>query len=235
MSVYLRTVLSSGVIAALLASSATAAPPFFKDQNRSYGNSVAGSLCNGIENGTLCRDLSAWENYDVKGTYEYTEAAISNSRYQYDPSDGSWSNSYRYLSCPIDRNALRVNPNQVTLEAVLDPNALGCYSYGYIESWDPINEYQFAPFPFPGPMSVAGDWKDPFNYGESNSVQQNSYYDGSSAITTRTVDHCKYSWGDAMQAGGFSINERSYAFEGPYGPVGSSYNLSSCNTNSKQQ
>jgi hypothetical protein len=235
MSVYLRTVLSSGVIAALLAASANAAPPFFKDQNRSYGNWVAGALCTEIVNGTFCRDLSAWENYDVKGTYEYTEAAISNSRYQYDPSDGSWSNSYRYLSCPIDRNALRANPSQATLEAVLDPNSLGCYSYGYIESWDPVNEYQFVPFSYPGPMSVTGDWKDPFNYGESNSVQQNSNYDGGSGIATKTVDHCKYSWGDAMQTGGFSINERSYAFEGPNGPVWSSYNLSSCNTNSKQQ
>jgi hypothetical protein len=235
MSIYFRTALSSGVIVVLLASSASAAPPFFKEQNRSYGNSAAGALCTEIENGTFCRDLSAWENYDVKGTYEYSEAAISSSRNQYDPSDGSWRNSYRYLSCTIDRNALRANPNQVTLEAVLDPNALGCYSYGYIESWDPINGYQFAPFSYPGPMSVAGEWEDPFNYGESNSVQHNSYYDGLSAVATKTVDHCKYSWGDAMKTGGFSINERSYAFEGPYGPVWSFYNISSCNTNTKQQ
>lgn len=235
MSLYLRTALSGALVAALLGTSAAAAPPVFKEQNRIYGNSVHGSLCNAIENGTFCRDLSAWENYDVKGTYEYTEAAISNSRYTYDPSDESWSNTYRYLSCPIDRKALSANPNRVTLEAVLDPSAPGCYSYGYIESWDPINGYQFEPFSYPGPMTVSGEWLDPFNYGESSSNQRNSYYDGWSGVTTKTVDNCKYSWGDAMQAGGFSINQRSYAFEGPYGPAWSNYYLSSCNSNTNQR
>jgi hypothetical protein len=235
MSLCLRTVWSGGVIAVLLTTSATAAPPVFKEQSRTYGNSVYAGSCNEIENGMFCRDMSASENYDVKGTYQYTEATISSSRNEYDPGDGSFRNGYRYLSCPIDQRALSANPNHVTLEAILDPNAAGCYSWGYVESWDPINGYQYDSWSYPGPMNIAGEWLDPFNYGESMSNQRNSYYDGWSGVTTNTIDHCKYSWGDMMRAGGFSINQRSFAFEGPGGPSWSFYSLSSCNSNNKQQ
>lgn len=233
MSLSLRTVWTGGVIAALLATSAMAAPPAFKEQSRIYGNWVTGSSCNQIENGTFCRDVSAWENYDVKGAFEYTEASINTYRYQYDPNDGSYTFGYRFLSCPVDRKAISANSNRVTLEAVLDPNSPGCYAYGYIESWDPINDYRFEPWSYPGLMNIAGEWLDPFNYGESISNQKNSYHDGWSGTITNTVGQCKYKWGEFMRAGGFSINQRSFAFEGPGGPAWSYYSLSSCNSNSK--
>lgn len=235
MSLCLRSVWAGGVIAALLATTATAAPPVFKEQNRIYGNSVYASSCNQIENGTICRDVSAWENYDVKGTYEYTEASISNSRNQYNPDDGSYANGYRYLSCLTSQKAISAKPNSAALEAVLDPSAPECYSYGYMESWDPINGYQFEPWSYAVPMIIAGEWLDPFNYGESKSNQKNSYYDGWSGVTTNTVEHCKNSWGDAMRAGGFSINTRSWAFEGPDGPAWGFFGLSTCNSNNAQQ
>ena len=235
MSLCLRTIWTGGVIAAFLATAATAAPPVFKEQNRTYGNSVNASSCNDIENGNICRNVWASENYDVKGMYEYTEASIDSSRYQYNPDDGSYSYGYRHLSCPISQKAISATQKGATLEVVLDPSAPECYSYGYMESCDPVNGCQYDSWLYSVPMAISGEWFDPFNYGESISNQKNSNFDGWSEVTTNTNEHCKYSWGDAMRAGGFSINARSWAFEGPYGPAWGGFNLSSCNSNNKQQ
>ena len=235
MSLSLRAVWIGGLFATFLITTASAAPPAFKEQNRIYGNSVGAGSCNEIENGNICRDVSAWENYDVKGMYDSTEASISSNRNQYNPEDGSYSYGYRYLSCPITRNAIVANPNGATLEAVLDPSAPECFSYGYMESWDPINGYQSGPWLYGVPMVISGQWLDPFNYGESMSNQRNSYFDGWSGVITNTVEHCKNSWADAMRAGGFSINARSWAFDGPDGPAWGNFSLSSCNLNNSQR
>ena len=230
-----RRAWAGGVVAALLAASATAAPPVYKQQNRIYGNSAYGASCTDIFNGSFCRDVVAYENYDVKGTFEYTEVAISNSRNVYDPTDGSYSFGYRYLSCPVDRQALSADKDAVSLEAMLDPSAPGCNSGGYIESWDPVNGPQYQEWVFPVVMHVTGEWLDPFYYYESLSNQKNTYYDGWSGTTTKNVEHCRYLSGDWMRAGGFSINARSWAFEGPDGPAWSGFSLSSCNSNNKQR
>jgi len=126
MSLCLKTAWVGGVIAALLVTTTSAAPPIFKEQNRNYGNSVYASSCNEIANGTICRDVSVWEIYDVKGTYEFTEAWLSSYRSQYNPEDGSSSFGYRYLTCPVGKKAITATPNSATLEAVLDPGAFGC-------------------------------------------------------------------------------------------------------------
>jgi len=235
MSLCLRTVWAGGVIVALLATTATAAPPVFNEQNRKYGNSVSASSCTEINNGIICRDVSAWENYDVKGTYEFTEASISSFRSQYNPEDGSSSYGSRYLICPISRKAISANPNSAMLEAVLDPGAPECDSYGYMESCDPIDGCRYESWTYAVPMVITGEWLDPFDYSESISNQKTVSYNGWSGVTTNTVDHCKYTWGVAMRAGGFSINARSWAFEGPDGPASGSFSLSSCNSNNTQR
>lgn len=235
MSLCLRTVWLGGAIAALLATTAMAAPPIFRDQGRVYGNSVSASSCNGIENGTICRDVTAWENYDVKGTYQFTEASISSYRSQYNPEDGSSSFGFRYLTCPTSQQAISAKPKGATLEAVLDPSAPGCESYGYMETCDPVNGCQYDSWVYSVPMHIAGEWLDPFNYSESISNQKSSGFEGWSGITTNSVTQCKNLWGDAMSAGGFSVNARSWTFEGPYGPAWGSFSLSSCNTNNTQR
>jgi len=235
MNRYIQRIRIGGVVAALLAINATAAPPIFNEQNRSYGNSVSAGICYDILNGYICRDLYAWENYDVKGSYQFTEARISISRYRSDPADGSWSNSWRYLSCPIDKQALVANPNGVTLETTLDPAGAGCYSHDYIETCDPTNGCQTEPWPFPGPMDVAGEWADPFSYGQSKIIQNGTNYDGWSDSTSKYAQHCEQRWGDAMQSGGFSEGIRSFQFTGPGGPAWSNYSLSSCNNHNMQQ
>jgi len=235
MWIYLRRVWAGGFIVGVFAISALAAPPAVNYQGRMYGNWLGGSLCTDIVNGTFCRDMSAVENYDVKGTYEYTDASISNSRNQYDPNDGSWSNGWRYLSCPVDKKAISAHGDGATFEATLDPEAPGCYSYGSIESWDPINGYQYESWVFPGPMHVVGKWVDPFNHGQATMNTKEKSYDGWTDTSIKYDRHCTQKWGELMRDGGFSINNRSYAFEGPEGPAMSYYSLISCNTHSMQR
>jgi len=238
MSRWLRNLCGGAVVAApftLVTLAALAEPPIGHGQNRSYGNSVSAGICLDIENGFTCRDLMAWENYDVKGSYQYTEASISLYQRRDDPNDGSWSNGYRYLSCPVDEKALSTHPNGVSLVANLDPEGPGCYSYGYLESWDPVNEYQFVPWPWPVPRDISGEWTDPFRYGQSAINQKDTIYDGGTDTTSTVARHCNYSWGDMMRSGGFTIGIRSFAFEGPEGPAYSNYSISSCNDRDMQR
>ena len=223
-------------ISAFVTISATAAPPIFNNHNRSYGNWVDGGSCTDIPNGYRCRSIQVWENYDVKGTFQYTEASFSAWRYEYDPSDGSWEEAWRTLNCPVDQKAISAHPSRVTFEATLDPDQLGCYQWGERHTWDPVNGDQWFPFAFdPGPRAIAGEWIDPFSFGTSMWNQKDSYHDGWSGATSTAIYQCQGKWGDMMTRGGFSINNRFYAFEGPDGPTWSSYNVSSCNDHSVQR
>jgi len=224
-----------GALLTLLAMSALGEPPFLHDQNRSYGNSVGAGICLDIENGTSCRDINVWENYDIRGTYVSTAAIISLSQYQYNPDDGSWLSGWRYVSCPIDQHSMSTRPNGASLDTItLDPAGVGCETYGFLDTWDPINGYQSVPWPFPGPRSIAGEWAAPFSYGKSISNQRNTNYDGWSGITTNNAQQCTYSWGESMTSGGFTFGLRSFAFEGPEGAAWSAYAVNSCNNHDTQ-
>lgn len=230
-----RTLWIYGLIVGFMAISASAAPPTSKYHNRFYGNWVEGGSCNSLEDGYRCRSIQVWENYDVKGTFEYTEASFTFWMYSFDSSDESWEEGWRTLTCPVSQEAISAHPNRVTFEASLDPEAPGCYQWGQLHTWDPINGDQWFPYTFaPGSREIAGEWMDPFSYGSSTSNQKDSYYDGWSGSTGKAVHHCQGNWGDTMTRGGFSVNTRFYAFEGPDGPTWSSYNLSNCNENAVQ-
>lgn len=230
-----------GVLAAFLAIAASADPPMFKMVNRSYGNSVDAGSCTYLDNAYRCRAIQAWENYDVKGTFEYTEASFQTWSYEYDPSDGSYEERWRVLTCPVDEKSISAHPNRVTTEVALDTEAPGCYQWGELHSWDPINGDQWFPYAFaPGIRVIAGEWLDPFSYGSSMWNQNDTYYDGSSGMTSQGVHHCKGKWGDMMTHGGFSTTGPSgrtsfYEFDGPDGAAWSSYNVSSCNDNEVQR
>jgi hypothetical protein len=139
------------------------------------------------------------------------------------------------VSCPVDQKAITAHPNGVTLEVILDPEAPGCESYGYLESWDPVDGYQFEPWPFPAAMEIAGQWLDPFSYGQWTINQKGTTYDGWSGTTATSAMHCNQRWGDMMRSGGFSINNRSWAFEGPEGPAWSNFSTNSCNNRDMQR
>ena len=226
----------SGFIAAFLAISATAGPPVFSDHNRTYGNSVGAGKCDPLPNGHRCRDLHAWENYDVKGEYQYTEVAIG-FNFHRDFSDGSWVDGYRYLVCPVDQKAISVLPNRVSLEATLDPAAPGCYSDGQRVTWDPdpLIGYQFFPYGYSEPREVVGEWLDPMSYSKSISNRRDRFHDGWSDTTSTVVRNCKESFGDLMQDGGFSLGPQFHPFEGSEGPAWSFFQIMTCNENNMQR
>ena len=235
-----RTRWICGAIAIFLALAASAGPPMFKQNNRSYGSWVDGGSCTNLENGYRCRAIQAWENYDLKGAYEYTEASFHTWSYQHDPSDDSYEESWRVLSCPVDGKSIAAHRNRVTIDVTLDTEDPACYHYGERHTWDRVNGDQWFPLSFsPGVRAFEGEWMDPFNHGTSNWQQHDTSFDGWSGTTTRSVHHCMGRWGDMMTRGGFYItgvsgNVRFYEFTGPDGPAWGSFNVSSCNDKDRQ-
>ena len=229
-----------GAIAAFLAIAASANPPMYKFNNRTYGNSMGAGGCSDFEGGYRCREIHVWENYDVKGTFEYTEAHYQTEGHQWDPIDGSYENRWRYVTCPVDDKSIAANPGHVTIDVVLDTEGPGCYQWGYREGWNPSDGYYWEPYGFWGTWVFAGEWLDPFNYGSSMSNVNDKFYDGWSDTKFSGVHHCKSSWGDLMTRGGFSRTAPSgrtffHPFEGPEGPTWSYYNVSSCNDKELQK
>lgn len=235
-----RTLWVCGALAGLMAISASAQPPTYANHNRTYGNWVDGGHCMDIEGGFRCRSVQVSENYDVKGTYEYTEASYSFWVYRYDPADGSFRDGWRTLTCPVDQKSISAHPNRVTIDVSVDRDGLGCYQWGYLYTWDPVNGYQWSPWEFgPGTIEIEGEWIDPFSFGSAISNHNDKFYDGWSDTTHNTVNHCKMNWGDMMTRGGFATTSeqfgtRFWAFEGPDGPSWSFYHVSSCNDNQSQ-
>lgn len=230
-----------GVLAAFMAVAASADPPTHKFNNRTYGNSVDGGSCAYLDNRYLCRAIHVWENYDVKGTFEYTEASFETWRYSEDPSDGSWEYAWRVLTCPVDEKSISAHPNRVTIDVLLDTEGPGCSEWGERFGWNPGDGDYWFPFTFsPGIRIISGDWLDPFSYGSSMWNVKDKFYDGWSGMTFNGLHHCKSTWGDMMTRGGFTTISpsgatRSYEFDGPNGPAWGSYNVSSCNDNEIQQ
>ena len=230
-----------GVTAALLAFAANADPPAFKHNNRTYGNFVDGGSCTDLENRQFCRSIHVWENYDVKGTFEFTEASLVTWSFRYDPGDESYERTWRVLSCPVDQSSIDAHRNRVTVDVTLDTDGPGCYQWGERHTWDPIHGDQWFPYFYQtGTYAFEGEWMAPFNHGSSKWQQHNTHYDGWSDTTNRNVSHCQSRWGEFMTRGGFTTTSysgwvRTYNFEGPDGSAWSAYNVSSCNDKNVQK
>jgi len=229
-----------GVIVAFIAVAASADPPTYKFNHRSYGNLVGAGSCTDFDGGYRCRSIHVWENYDVKGTYEYTEATYHTERHEYDPNDESYEHRWRVITCPVDEKSIAALPNRVTIDIVVGSEVLGCYQDGYLYGWDPdIGYYSDEDYGFWGLWAIEGEWLDPFSYGSSMWNQNDKFFDGWSDTAGHAVHHCKSRWGDLMKSGGFSATNPSgrtffYEFDGPLGSAWSFYNVSSCNDNEVQ-
>lgn len=233
-----------GAIVAFLAVAASADPPMYKFNNRTYGNSVGADGCHYFDGGYRCRGVHVSENYDVKGTFENVEAFYFNERHLYDPSDESYDHRWRYIVCPVDEKSITVRPDHVKIDFVLDSDQPGCYQEGYLYGWNPTDGYYSAPYGFTDLWAIEGEWRDPFSYGSSmwNGHYKNYQYDGWSGTdwTDHGVNHCQSRWGDIMTSGGWSVSTPSgrtffYEFDGPYGPWWSHYNIFSCNDKNMQK
>jgi len=221
-----------GAIAAFMALPVSATPPLSNVQSREYINGVDANGCWDIPGGQRCINVTAWENYDVKGTFQYTEAAINTSFYRLND-DGSWVQSSRYLGCPVDPNAISVLPHGASLEVTLDPAMPGCYSDGQRLTCDAEGNCNVEPWGFPGVVEISGDWIDPMNYASSAYLFRNSFHDGWTNTSGTVVQQCREDHGDAMQDGGFYLNNVFYAFAGLAGPFNSAFHTMRCNAMEK--
>ena len=235
MSLRVRLAWATGVIAVLVSISATAEPPFFKDNNRIYGHWVVASRCENIENGFRCLDINGSENYDVKGNYRSTEVAQGFYFYRSNPIDGSWREGWRYLSCAVSKDAILANPNRVTLEATLDPGAPECWMDGYRAICDPVTGCQYSPWGFPGPREITGEWKKPVIHGSSVMNIKDSFHDDSANYTNTFIQHCNRTWGERMNDGGFSVNDQVFPFSADDWSLWNAFDIMRCNDKYKAQ
>ena len=229
-----------GAIVAFIAIAASANPPMYKFNSRSYGNLAAAGGCSDFDGGYRCRNVQVWENYDVKGTYEYTEVFYQNERYWWDPDSDAYDHRWRYIVCPVDQKSIAALPKRVTIDIVINPEDPGCYQDGWHYGYDPDTGYYSEPFGFTGIWAIEGEWMKPFSYGSSVWNEKSKSYDGWSETTFHGVHHCNSRWGELMTSGGWSVstpNGRTffYGFEGPYGPMWSYFNVSSCNDKDMQK
>ena len=214
--------------------------PVFKDHNRTYGSWAGGGHCQYLANLIRCWDIQAQEHYDVHGTFEYVEVGVQNYFHRYYPATGNWTENLRFLSCPVDQSAISAHPNRVTIDATLDANSPGCYSYGNRTTYDAANdEYQHSPYEFYGLTAISGEWTDPLTTGKAVTNRWDKHYDPFSGTTNETTQHCNENWGDMMGKGGFSVSgeapfsQTSHLFEG-YDPSGwSNFNVVRCNDGNK--
>jgi len=204
--------------------------PFFRDQNRTYGNDVGASACLRFPDLNLdrCADLYAYENYDVKGTFQNTELWINYSFHRVYP-DGSSAYAWRWMSCQTGLDTIKALPNRVNLVAMLDPNAPECFTDGFREDCDPSNNCEMSWWGYTVPTEVTGEWIDPLNTSKAVVNQTYESYDPWSETFYKTVTHCNERGGDHMTSGGFAIGVREFPFEGLDTDGWNFYWVRSCN------
>lgn len=228
-----------GVVAlSLLAMSAMAAPPFFSNNSRNFGNEVNANVCTYNPDIQLerCADLYGQEYYDVKGTYQFTGIGMFYSFHR-DYADGSSRNGMRSTFCMVGLEAIKAKPNLVTLEAVLDANSPECESWGMVEDCDPWGQCISGPWEVTEVAVVTGEWIDPTNTSKAVINRTDEFFDPWSETTQRFVTHCNEDWGELMAEGGFTIDfggrVRDFPFEGYDTQGWSNVWLRSCNENFK--
>ena len=202
--------------------------PHFKTHSRTYGNDVGANVCVEFSNVQRCADLFASENYDVQGTYRYTDLWINYWFYRAYP-EGGWRQGWRWMSCQVGMDAIKAHQNGVTFAAVLDPNGPECFSEGFREDCDAEFNCEVIPWPYVDPTEVTGEWMEPLNTIKNVVNQTFESFDPWSGASSRTMSHCIERGGELMNQGGFWIGNREFVFEGQGTPGWSHYWLRSCN------
>lgn len=200
----------------------------FRNQSRTYGNDVGANVCAYFPNRERCADFYASENYDVKGTFQYTDLWINYGFYRTKP-EGGWRYGWRWMSCQVGSDVIKAQQNGARLTAMLDPNGPECFSDGFLEDCDESGNCEGSWWGYSEPTEVTGEWIDPLNTSKAVVNQTSNNYDPMSDTFFRTVTHCNESGGDLMTRGGLSIGDRSFAFEGIDTQGWSYYWLRRCN------
>jgi hypothetical protein len=203
---------------AMLSAGALAQPPYERNRindNWAYGN---GTSASSVETSTQYFGyVSATERYDANGTYEATSLVVSESVFEPTPiTSGS-----RWLSCPVDRKALSINPNRAKLSAVLDPDGSGCSTSGQICVFIDIFNPTCVPWSFAGPVAISGDWQDSLYTFRESTIRHTDI----AGFTTK--ESCQVLQGENSK-GGFAIGNHVYTFDPGFGGYGA-YRHSACN------
>jgi hypothetical protein len=162
--------------------------------------------------------LQAYENYDVKGVYESTQIRVQESVVA---TNGGYPQGDRWLSCPLDRQSFKVNPNQASVSATLDAGSASCYTYGYL-----CDGSTCLPWMYSGQIGVRGDWHD----SRFTTKGTQSYQTADNLLGTSGKSTCQYAYG-AESKGGFSIGPNTYVFGSPN--TTGHFQSQSCSSNAK--
>jgi len=208
----------------------------FRDHNRTFGNSVGADVCVDIPRIQLhrCANLVAWEDYDLKGTFQFTGIEINYWFIRYFD-DGGFRQWSRWMFCQAGPESIKALTNHITLQTILHPENPECETYGEWVQCDAFGNCDFVPRGFEGPTEVTGEWIQPINTGKAVVNLTNEFYDPWSETSYRSMVHCNENGGDMMKHGGFSIGIRFFPFDGFATQGGSHYWLRSCNNDFKQK
>jgi len=210
----------------------------FHEHNRVYGNSVSADVCVDVPERQFhrCGNLFAWEDYDLKGKFQFTGIDINYWFIRFFD-DGGYRTWWRWIFCQAGPGSIAAHTNGVTLGAVLDPDSSECETYGERVDCDAFGNCDYAQRGFENPVEVTGEWTQPTNTAKRVMNETNTFYDPWSETEQRSMVHCRENGGDMMKLGGFNIGPRAryFPFDGYATQGWSNFWLRSCNNDYKQK
>lgn len=206
----------------------------FQEHSRVYGNSVGADVCVYSPVRQRCAYLNAWENYDTKGTFQFTGVEISYWFIRFFD-DGGYRQWWRWMFCEAEPGIIKAHAQGVALAALLDPVSPQCETYGERWDCDASGSCEFAPRGFENPTEVTGEWIEPISTRKLVVNETNEFHDPESGAVQRSKIHCNENAGDMMTQGGFYVGPRDFPFEGFATQGWSNYWLRSCNNDYKEK
>lgn len=208
MNEYLALV-AAGIVLAVPTSSVANNGPWAAGPPTHFQNTIAsanGSGCEsfGGDGSWRCRYFGVTEYRSPTGQYLETRAWL------YVTVQRPFLHRWRYLDCPVGRNALRVTPSQAHVQTVIDADSAFCSNYGEIVTYDPWN-VQF--WRWGGPYSLEADLLNP-RYQDRNNTSH-SWTDNELGTSWR--EHCQGGAGNEVTVGGFRVLGNTVDFNHSFG------------------
>jgi|GEM_PF-2508959 len=181
-------------------------PGMFKEPSAQRQREVMESAYGSHQGYNETTQITRWRSFDVQsfsntaGDYEETRATV----YQQVNGPNLWG--WRYVSCPVDRSALRVKAKAAEIDVTFDTEGPGCWGYGYRVNYDPdLDEYIYTDWYYFGMVTLQADllapgWEEGYQYTEKFTRKDHVY--GTSSDTRRS---CSGGYAGNMLGGGFTM------------------------------
>lgn len=150
--------------------------------------------------------ITRWRSFDIQslsnslGDYQETRINV------YQQVDGPNEWGWRYVSCPVPRDALRVKNKSAEVDVTFDTEGTACERYGYRVRYDPdLDEYIYSDWNYFGLVTVQAQLLSP---GEEQSYQiteKQSQQDNVSGTSYDYRQSCRGGSAGNMLAGGFTM------------------------------